>query len=272
MNKQRAFTLIELLVVISIIAILIGILFPAIGAVQRHARQTENGTRVRGIVQSMIQASESRRGFFPGFDGFAFTNDGTATTGNSGPGQTVEARFWILLNGNYTNGDALVSKQETKDPWTTGQVTTDNYSYAMLKIASNTNTDPTNGRNGNDRFRREEWRNEQNAQAPIISDRLTLGPANSVQAASQPEEYASIHDGSTKGNWIGSIGFGDLHVDFAKTPLIDTRIAGYSNSIDTPGQDDIFAQLDTSATNSDDINKNAAMVYEGAVNPVGIFE
>jgi len=266
MQKQRAFTVIELLVVIAIIAVLVGILFPAIGAVRRRAKQSENNAQVRNILQGTIQFSESHRGFFPGFDGAEFTADTLKTTGNSGPGQTVEARYWALLNGNYSDGDALVSSVESKEPWTGGQVSTDNYSYSMLKIASNNNVDPFNGQNGSDRFRREQWRNQQNAQAPIVSDRLTKGPAT-VQAMSQPDQYQSIHDGSSLGNWIGSIGFGDLHVDFAKTPLQDTRFSGFLNSEATT-PDDIFAQRDT-GVGGQDADKNAAMVYQGFNIPVG---
>jgi prepilin-type N-terminal cleavage/methylation domain-containing protein len=270
MQKYRAFTIIELLVAISIIAVLVGLLFPAIGAVKRHAKQTENGTRVRGITQSMIQYSESHKKFFPGFvSAFSFTPNGATTTGNSGQGQTVEARFWLLLDGSYTDGAAVISPQESKDTWTSGQVRTDNYSYAMLKIASQLG-DPTVGQNTSDRFRREEWLNEQNALAPVVSDRLTAGPAT-VQAASDLTAYESFHDGSSPGNWIGSIGYGDLHVQFAKTPLIETRIAGYANSADTTGLDDIFAQRENTIGGVDG-DKNAAMVYESFNIPVGVAQ
>ncbi len=64
-KKRAAFTLIELLVVISIIAILISILLPALAKARELANRAVCMANIRGIIQSMITYSESNGGNFP---------------------------------------------------------------------------------------------------------------------------------------------------------------------------------------------------------------
>ncbi len=63
-EHQRAFTLIELLVVISIIAILIGLLFPAFRAVQDQARKTQAKNDLTQIVNA-VNAFYTEYGKYP---------------------------------------------------------------------------------------------------------------------------------------------------------------------------------------------------------------
>ena len=97
MTHRRAFTLIELLVVISIIALLVGILLPALGAARRTARSTICLTNQRQIMIAQLSyAADNKDVLAPGQDWQPINYNG----------ESIGSPYWfvILTAMNYAGG------------------------------------------------------------------------------------------------------------------------------------------------------------------------
>lgn len=200
--QVRGLTIVELLVVIGILALLVGILLPALGAARRSATCTQNNTQVRGIHLSLVMYAQGNEGFLPGID---------ATGEVFKP--RVEDRFEILLRGNYFTGEYLVAPEESRPVWAGGPVTFENYSYALLDI------EPERG------ARYAEWRETLNTQAVAVSDRNTGEDA--------AENVSSLYS-SQPGRWYGRVAWNDNHVTFESSHVLRTRYGkdGEENAAD----------------------------------------
>jgi len=96
-QRKRGFTLVEILVVIGIIAVMIGILLPALSKAQRTARMTSCLSNQHQLVLALLMYCQENQSYFPGGSGMAkWRND-------QGNPQLAQNFAWLA----YYNPDAF---------------------------------------------------------------------------------------------------------------------------------------------------------------------
>ena len=238
MRQQRSgFTLVELLVVIAIIALLIGLLLPALARAQQNARTIKDANSVQQIHKSFLTFAQSEPGGklpTPGLINRLPIQLAAGPTNVPGQGQEDQAKnstanlFSAVLAQRFFNPDILIGPTEVnpiiveKQDYNYNKLdpTTDQYWDTSFSAAINSspgsgvcNTSYAHLALCGER-KKSNWRNSMDSTKALLGTRGTYKGANNGN--NYKLSFTLQLHGSDK-DWDGNIVFSDNHTEFLKT-------------------------------------------------------
>jgi len=221
-KSKKGFTLIELLVVMSIIALLLSILMPALGRARAEAYRVKDATRIKGVHTGWITWASGHDGRYPtpgyvnrvGLIKGRGAEDRILNTSDNVHSLAVMENLYTpdrLISDNEPNGNVFLMETydyNTRDPsedtfWDDDlNVDLDsggdgcNVSYASIPLIGARKT--------------KEWGNSGSAEFAILSNR---GPA-----FGELPDYSITYDIHGQGRtWVGNVCWQDNHMTFEET-------------------------------------------------------
>ena len=245
--KQRGFTLIELLVVISIIALLIGILLPALSAARDTAQRMKNNSNVRSTLQAMTIFANDHDHEYPNTN---IPNPDSNPTDIDFAAQTPNGRALPLVFGDYVDPEILVNpadpevgpaesaaiqdaeeevRSDDRNEIGSDSDFENTLSYGMLYLHPE---EPSDVNNFPYNLSHPAWQDRTAASAALIADRTIGGEEDPGDGSVWDREM-----------WQGSLGWGDVHVDYESDAIVENTKVGrsYVENSDGNPRDNIFS-------------------------------
>ncbi|MFZ9915046.1 MAG: prepilin-type N-terminal cleavage/methylation domain-containing protein [Phycisphaerales bacterium] len=263
-RQNRGFTLVELLVVVAIIALLIGLLLPALSKAQRTAKSLQDSANISGTHKGFLTwANQDQRGRLPipglvqrlAVPGLGFV-----------PGQGEEdvtknntARLYSsMIAKGFSDTNAIVSPVETNpvvkvradynfNSWNPAAASPtfwdDNFRANIHKTVGSTNEDQCNTSYAHlaligDR-KKFYWSNKADGTRPVMGNR---GTYKGLYTGNNYKLSYTLAFHAPDDTWEGNICYGDNHVTLERSLIPDT-VQHECGSINLK-KDNIFAWSD----------------------------